>query len=136
MRYSVITLFAAGAIGVLLFHQGAYTVLHLLGVVGEPFPREPTWPFGVPVIWSIVFWGGLWGIVLGIAEARFPEGGMYWLTAFAFGALLPTLIGWFIVAPLKGDPIAGGWELERIWIGPLLNGVWGLGTALLLLWRR
>lgn len=134
-RYHPLALFAAGAIAVLVFHQGALTVLHGFGLVGEPFPVEPTWPLGIPVIWSITFWGGVWGIVFGAVEPRFPRGAMYWAAAFVFGAVFPTLVAWFVVAPLKGDPLAGGWNLARMWIGPLLNGAWGLGTALLLRWR-
>ena len=46
-------------------------------------------------------------------------------------ALLPSLVGWFVVAPLKGQPIAAGWNVARLWIAPVVNGLWGLGTALL-----
>lgn len=135
-RRHPLTFFVAGALAVLVFHQGALTVLHLLGITGPPFPTEATRPFGVPQIWSIVFWGGLWGILFGAVEQRFPTGAMYWLAAFLFGAIFPTLVAWFIVAPLKGDPIAAGWVPARMWIGPVINGAWGLGTGLLLAWRR
>ena len=32
--------------------------------------------------------------------------------------------------PLKGQPIGGGWDPELIVGAVILNGLWGLGTAL------
>jgi hypothetical protein len=58
----------------------------------------------------------------------------YWLVALLFGALAPTLIAWFIVAPLKGQAIAGGWKPAVMITGLLVNGAWGVGTALLFRW--
>jgi hypothetical protein len=67
-----------------------------------------------------------------MVESRFPRGARYWLYAFAFGAVLPSLVAWFVVAPLKGLPMAGGWQANRMITGFLINGAWGVGTALLL----
>jgi hypothetical protein len=47
--------------------------------------------------------------------------------------LLPTLAGWFVVAPLRGQPIAAGGIPSRMAIGLFVNGLWGLGAGLLLL---
>jgi hypothetical protein len=41
-------------------------------------------------------------------------------------------VGWFVVAPLKGQPVAQGWNLAAMWRGPLINGVFGLGVGLIL----
>ncbi|MEH2154212.1 hypothetical protein [Nostoc sp.] len=41
-------------------------------------------------------------------------------------------MAWFVVAPLKGQPLAGGWKLVGIVTGLLVNGAWGVGTAGLL----
>ena len=49
-----------------------------------------------------------------------------------FGALGPTLVAWFLVAALKGQPLGGGWKGSTMITGLLVNGAWGLGTALLL----
>src|SRR5262245_18692023 len=63
--------FLAGAVAVLLFHQGAAAALHALGLTPRaPFSLQPTKPFGVPVITSIAFWGGVWGVLLAAAFAR------------------------------------------------------------------
>ena len=64
--------FIAGAIAVLTFHQGMVELLHVLGVVQfAPYRTTPVPPFGVPVIVSNCFWGGLWGVLFGLVMPRF-----------------------------------------------------------------
>jgi hypothetical protein len=126
--------FAAGFVAVLVFHQLALALLLALGV---PVPFMPynfarTQPLGVPVVLSLAFWGGIWGIVFVLVERRFPRGARYWVAALVFGAVFPTLVGWFIVAPLKGLPVAGGWRPVVLMVAPIVNGAWGVGTALFL----
>jgi hypothetical protein len=96
------------------------------------YAMSPTPPFGIPQVISLSFWGGVWGILFALVEHRFPRSPLYWVYAFAFGAIFPTLVAWFIVAPMKHLPAAGGWEAARMVTGVLANGAWGLGTALLL----
>jgi hypothetical protein len=134
LRHSPLHLFVAGFIAVLVFHQGWATAMYLAGLgANQPFSFRPTAPFGVPQIWSISFWAGIWGIVYGLVAYRFPNGWKYWLAAFVFGALAPTLFGRFVLTPLRGAPI--NWDLIGAWRGFLINGIWGLGTAALLRWR-
>ena len=122
--------FVSGAIAVLLFHQGAVALLHTWGFTPRgPFSMQATQPFGVPQLWSIAFWGGIWGIVLAAALAR-VEGARFVLAALVFGAIFPTLVAWFVVAPLKGQPMAAGFEPARMAIGPIVNAAWGLGTGI------
>src|ERR1700730_249943 len=86
-RYSIISCFAAGFISVLLFQMGATAILPRLGLVPcVPSGYAATKPLGVPQIWSFAFWGGIWGIIFGAIERRFPEGPMYYVAAFLFGA--------------------------------------------------
>jgi hypothetical protein len=125
--------FVAGFIAVLVFHQGMLTLLHAAGITpASPFPLKPTKPFGVPAIWSFSFWGGVWGLVFFLFERLFPRGAGYWLWAIIFGAVGPTLVAWFIAFPLKGLPVAAGWKPLGMLTGLLVNGAWGLGTALFL----
>jgi hypothetical protein len=129
--------FAAGFVAVLVFHQGMLTFLHAIGIAPiAPFPMHPTWPFGVPQVWSLAFWGGLWGVLFAAVESAFPRGNLYWAFAVLFGAIGPTLVAWFVVFPLKGIPVAGGWHAARVVTGLLVNGAWGGGTALLFRARR
>jgi hypothetical protein len=53
-------------------------------------------------------------------------------SATLFGAIVPTLAAWFVVAPLKGLPVAGGGRPAAIATGLLVNGAWGFGVAVLL----
>ena len=125
--------FVAGFLAVLLFHQPALALLAEFGVAkASVYSARPTAPVGVPQVVSISFWGGVWGIVFAAIEHRFPRGVLYWLYASCFGAIFPTLVAWFVVAPLKGLPIAGSWQPVRMMTALVINGAWGLGTALLL----
>lgn len=124
--------FAAGFISVPLFHQGMLAFLNQIDFTQfAPYPTDPTQPFGIAAIWSMSFWGGVWGIVLGAIAFRLGNRS-YWLTALLFGAFAPTSVFLFLVLPLKGMPVAGGWQLSLIATGILVNAAWGLGTVLIL----
>ncbi len=125
--------FCAGFIAVLVFHQGMLALLHTAGITPRaPFPLQPTQPFHVPTIWSLAFWGGVWGVIFGIVDRYFGRGAGYWISAIVFGAFALSLVAWFVVAPMKAQPLAGGWNGAVLITGLLVNGAWGLGTALLL----
>jgi len=136
-RYSPISLFAAGFISVLVFFQGALAILNAVGFTpATPFSASATWPLGVPQVWSLAFWGGVWGLVYGFFEKWFSEKFFsYWILAILFGAIFPTLVLWFIVFPLKGVAIAASWDQVRMATHVMTNGAWGLGMALLLRYR-
>jgi phosphotransferase system glucose/maltose/N-acetylglucosamine-specific IIC component len=125
--------FIAGFVSVLLFHQGMLALLHTVNFTPRaPYQTAPTQPFGIPQIWSSSFWGGIWGLIWVAIVPRFQNHKSYWLAALIFGAIVPTLVAWFVVAPLKDQPIAGGWTVVGIVTGLLVNGAWGVGTAGLL----
>jgi hypothetical protein len=122
--------FVAGALAVPVFHQAGIALLYQLGTLPRgPYSMAPTAPWGIPQIASITFWGGLWGVVLAGALRRL-DGARLILAALAFGVVLPTLVAWFVVAPLKGQPIAAGGVPARMAVGLFVNGLWGLGTGL------
>jgi hypothetical protein len=56
----------------------------------------------------------------------------YWTLALVLGALGPSIVALFVVFPLKGMPVAGGWDPKIIVGALILNGAWGLGVALLM----
>ena len=102
--------FIAGFLSALLFHQGLLYVLYAAGVSPRaPFDMTATVPLGVPAVFSLAFWGGVWGIVLWVLIRR-SRGASYWVRAAVIGAIGPSVIAWFVVMPLKGMGIAGGWD--------------------------
>jgi hypothetical protein len=125
--------FIAAFIATLVFHQGMIALLHAMDLIRSgPFATQAVGPLGVPRFVSLAFWGGVWGIVFVLAEPYFPRGAKYWLAAFLFGAIAPTLFGWFILAPMRGTAVANGWQIAAMWRAPLINGAWGLGTGIVL----
>ncbi len=121
--------FVAGFLATIIFHQIALALLHAAGVSPRAaWSMQPVPPFGVPAVISLSFWGGVWGVIMMPVIDRY-RGAAYWIGALVFGAVLPTLVAWFLVAPLKHQPVAGGWKANALMIGPIVNGVWGLGTA-------
>jgi hypothetical protein len=133
----LLTGFVAGALAVLLFHQGALAMLHMMGVTPRTaYPMQATGPLGIPQVWSLAFWGAVWGVLLAVALHRL-DGPALVFASIVFGAIAPTLVAWFVVAPLKGQPMAAGFAPAAMLTGVIVNAAWGLGTgALLLLFGR
>jgi hypothetical protein len=132
--------FLAGALAVLIFHQGMVLVLQKLGL---PL-RGPPWnmagnpsAFGMPVLLNQMFWGGLWGILFAYLHQALP-GNMGWLKGIVFGMIFPMLFGsWLVVAAIKGQPLFSGafvrgFDVLALRNGFLLNGIaFGIGLGIL-----
>jgi hypothetical protein len=126
--------FFAGFLSTLIFHQGALTLFWLSGAFPRaPFDMSPVPPIGVPAVMSLAFWGGVWGIAIW-PLLRHAAGAAYWLRALLIGAVGPSAVALFVVFPLKGMGVAGGWDPKIIVGALILNGAWGLGVALLMSW--
>jgi hypothetical protein len=122
----LILAFVAGFLATLIFHQGVLGLLYLAGRVAvTPWNMTPVPPLGVPAVLSLAFWGGLWGILLW-ALIRSRRGAAFWGLAIVLGALLPSLVAWFVVFPIKGIALNPAMIVGAL----LLNGAWGLGVAL------
>ena len=129
----ILIAFVAGFISVLIFHQPMLIILKAIALAPDkltPYAMSPTTPFGVSRVFSLAFWGGIWGLVLAILLTK-VRGLGYWLSGFILGALGPSLVNWFVVLPLKGEPVGGGWAIPGVITALIINGVWGLGTVLL-----
>jgi hypothetical protein len=121
--------FVAGFVSTLFFHQGVLGLFYLAGA----FPRAPydmtaVPPLGVPAVVSLAFWGGVWGAAIW-PLLRNAARVSYWVRAVVIGALGPSAVALFIVFPLKGMPIAGGWNPTLLVGALILNGAWGVGLA-------
>ncbi len=96
--------------------------------VGVPYRTNPVPPFGVPFILNLCFWGGLYGVLFGILAPRMTLPN--WSNGLLLG-LLAVLINYFVVAPIKGNPIAGNWIINNWARAILINGSFGLGVGLI-----
>jgi len=91
----------------------------------------------VPQTLSAAFFGGLWGIVY-VAIEPWLTARLGWLAGgLVFGAL-PLLVLWFVVFPLKGIPVGGGFTAFGVQLGIVLHAAFGAGLAIFFrfLWRR
>lgn len=124
--------FVAGFLAVPIFHQGLFAVLHLGGIIPVPaYDMTRTAPFGVPAVVSSSFWGGVWGVLFVLTVPRLFRGGTYWVASFVLGAAALTAVYALVVAPLKTGTLPAP-LVPVLVVGGLLNGAWGIGTALLL----
>jgi len=123
--------FTAGFVSTILFHQGLLALLHAAGLTARTaYAVTLTQPLHLPAFVSLALWGGLWALALGYL-VRGLSLRRRWAGWVILGALLPSLVAWFVVFPLKGLPVAGGWAPEVLALGLLLNAAWGFGVALL-----
>ena len=122
--------FLAGFLSVLTFQSGLVAILHAAGAIPfAPWRVTPVPPFGVPKSLSAAFWGGLWGVAYALLEPRLTARLGWWPGGLAFGATLPVLVLWFVVMPLKGQPVGGGFAPSSVLLVIAIHAVFGLGTA-------
>src|SRR5260221_10903004 len=119
--------FVFGALAVLIFHQGAFALLHSAGLTPRaPYGTQAVAPFAIPQIWSTTFWGGAWGVLLAAAVHRL-SGARLVFAATLFGLVFPTLCAWFMVPAMKNQPIAAGRAPKATSAGPILYAAAGAG---------
>lgn len=123
--------FVAGVLSVLMFHQWGFYAAAELGF-GRPslYSMRPVPPWGIPTIASQAFWGGLWGALGALVVARLPgilNGALGWIL---FAITLVLAVNWFVVLPIKGAPIGGGWRLPGVAVVPIVYALWGFGMWL------
>jgi len=124
--------FNAGFISTLVFHQDVLTLFYLAGLIPRvPYDLGHVPPLGIPAVISLAFWGGLWGVTIR-PLLKNVDGPAYWARALVISAVFPSLVGLFIVFPLKGMPMAGGGNPKVIVSALVLAGAWGLGMAFLM----
>jgi hypothetical protein len=122
--------FIAGFVSTLVFHQGVLGLFYLAGASPiRPYDFDAVPPLHIPGVISLAFWGGVWGAAIW-PLLRNTAGAAYWLRALVIGAIGPSAVALLIVFPLKGKPMAGGWDPKLIVAALILNGAWGLGVAL------
>ena len=123
--------FIAGFLSHLIF-QGAFgSILYAAHVLPAlPFSLDPVPPLGVPRTLSLGFWAGLWGIAYALLEPRLTARFGWWPGGLVFG-LAPLAVLWFVVLPLKGMPIGGGFVPAMVPIHVGFHEAFGIGVAIL-----
>ncbi len=126
--------FVAAVLSVLLFHQGILLVMRETGLLGIP-RSVALWnlapnarAFGLPSLVNLCFWGGLYGAAFGLLSPRFRL--PMWVCGVLTG-VVAALVGFFIVAALRGGPLGGGWRADAWARSLLINGSFGLGLGLI-----
>ena len=118
--------------GVLVFHQLGFYISNELKFTKVPlYNTRGVAPFGVPAILSAAFWGGLWGIAAAFVVLRLRgvlAGPLGWIL---FAAVVVTLVNWFVVFPLKGQPVGNGFRMPGVVVVPLVYALWGFGMWLI-----
>jgi len=122
--------FLAGVLSHLIF-QGAFGgILYAAHIIPNlPWSLEPVPPLGVPKAFSLGFWAGLWGVVYALLEPRLSVRFGWWLGGLVFG-IAPVLVLWFVVLPLKGLGVGGGFHPAMVPIAISSHLLFGLGTAI------
>ena len=129
----IVKAFVAGALGVLVFQLGLGALFYYSGISpNPPYSMALVPPLGVPQSVSFAFWGGLWGIVLMAVLRNVRSEAAYWLTAILFGGIVVSAVLLFVVFPLKGRPLAAGWNMATWATIFCLHAAFGLGTAVFL----
>jgi hypothetical protein len=123
--------FLAGFLSHLIF-QGAFgSILYAAHVLPAlPFSLDPVPPLGVPKTLSLGFWAGLWGVAYVLLEPRLTTRFGWWLGGLVFG-LAPLAVLWFVVLPLKGMGIGGGFDPAVVPIHVGFHEAFGIGVAIL-----
>lgn len=125
--------FVAGALSVITVMAAAWWLARAGGFLQAT--ANPLWswtppvpPWGVPRVLNLMFWGGVWGLVLGLLFQRLA-GAAFWVAWFLAGAIAVAGTAIFIVPMIKGTAIRA-LTAQSLLTSGFLNGMFGLGAAL------
>jgi hypothetical protein len=123
--------FLAGSLSHLIFQGGFGAILYAANLLPAlPWSLMPVEPLGVPRSLNFAFWAGLWGLGYALLEPRLTAHFGRWLGGLVYG-LAPLAGYWFVVLPLKGLGIGGGFHLAMVPIEIGFHAIFGIGVAIL-----
>jgi hypothetical protein len=123
--------FLAGFLSHLIFQGGFGSILYAAHVLPSlPWSLTPVQPLGVPRTLSLGFWAGLWGVAYILLEPRLTARFGWWLGGLVFG-LAPLAVYWFVVLPLKGMDVGGGFHPAMVPIEIGFHEAFGIGVAII-----
>jgi hypothetical protein len=124
--------FGAGFFSHLIFQGGLGGMLYAADLVPAlPWSLMPVPPLGVPKSLNLAFWAGLWGLGYALLEPRLTARFGRWLGGLVYG-LAPLAGYWFVVLPLKGVGVGGGFNLAKMPSDIAFHLIFGIGAAILL----
>jgi hypothetical protein len=123
--------FLAGFLSHLIFQGGFGAILYAAHLLPSlPWSLTSVPPLGVPKSLSLGFWAGLWGVAYILLEPRLTARFGWWLGGLVFG-LAPLAVYWFVVLPLKGLGVGGGFHPAMMPIEVGFHAVFGVGLAII-----
>jgi hypothetical protein len=124
--------FAAGMFAAFFVQQPLIWILDQLHVTSEPvYSRALTLPLGVEYVWSRVFWGGVFGLILAAFGTRYQFGFLYIVAASLFTFILRTLADWFVGPVLERTTAL--WTVRGILTPLVANAIWVPTTSVLVI---
>ncbi len=136
--------FLAGVLAVLLVHQPMIWALATAKIIPavaynmEPLKNAPAvlavtfTSFGLngwPTLFNLMFWGGLWGALYGLAFVRLPLAS--WLKGLLLGLCVVIAGNWLLVPLAKGSALFGGLDPFRMAITSVINIPFGIATGVI-----
>jgi len=123
--------FLAGSLSHLIFQDALLGTLYVARLAPAlPWSLMPVPPLGVPASLNLAFWAGLWGLAYALLERRLTTLFGWWPGGLAFG-IAPLAVYWFVVLPLKGVGVGGGFHLAMVPLHVALHAIFGIGTAII-----
>ncbi|MBD2750901.1 hypothetical protein IC232_30135 [Microvirga sp. BT688] len=127
--------FAAGFLSHLIIEGALGAGLYAAGLIPSlPWSLAPVGPLRLPQSLSLAFWAGLFGVLYVLMEPWLTAWLGQWQGGFLYGLVVPLSCDWFIVLPLKGHGIGGGFHPAAVPIDIALNAALGLGAVVLFWW--
>lgn len=124
--------FLSGSLSHLIFQGGLGSILYAAHLIPAlPWSLMPVPPLGVPKSLSLALWAGLWGLVYAVLEPRLTALFGWWAGGLVFGIALPLVVHWFVVLPLKGAGVGGGFHLAMVPIEVAFHAIFGIGLAII-----
>jgi len=107
--------------------------LHLLHLTARTgFSLQMTAPLGVEAMWSRVFWGGVFGLVMAGWGVSYRLGRQWFVSSVCVVIAVRLFVDWVITPIWTSGHLWIGWGPDAFLMPLVINSVWALATGLLL----